>query len=97
MLASKTFTQIITQPKCWNQVGFKLHDNYYIYMCLSFGQRSTPKIFNNYAEAFLYMAIKITIKNLTDHYITFEATQADCYKSIDCLAITIEDAGLRGN
>ncbi len=34
------FTHIITQPKCWNQVGFKWHDNYYIYMCLSFGLRS---------------------------------------------------------
>ncbi len=91
------FTQIIIQPKCWNQVGFKWHDNYYIYMCLSFGLRSAPKLFNNYAEALLYMAIKNGTNYLTDHfldnYITFEATQSDCDKSIDCLAITTEDAG----
>ncbi len=92
-----TFTQIITQLKCLNQVGFKWHDNYYIYMCLSFGLTSTPKLFNNYAEAQLYMAIKNCTNHLTDNflddYITFEATKADCDKSIDCLAITTEDAG----
>ncbi len=27
-------------------------------MCLSFGLKSAPKLFNNYAEALLYMAIK---------------------------------------
>ncbi len=91
------FTQIIAQPKCWNQVGFKWHANYYIYTCLSFGLRSAPKLFNNYAEALLYMAIKNGTNDLTDHflddYITFEATHADCDKSIDCLAITTEDTG----
>ncbi len=43
------------------------------------------------------MAIKNGTNHLTDHflddYITFEATQADCDKSIDCLAITTEDEG----
>ncbi len=58
------FTQIITQPKYWNQDGFKWHDNYYIYMCLSFGLRGAPKLFNNYAEALLYMAIKNGTKQI---------------------------------
>ncbi len=66
-------------------------------MCLSFGLRSAPKLFNNYAEVLLYMAIKNGTNHLTDHflddYITFEATQADCDNNIDCLAITTEDKG----
>ncbi len=92
----EAFTNIITQPKCWNLVGFKLHDNYYIYMCLSFGLITTPKLFNNYAEAQVYMAIKNGTNNFTDHfqedYITFEDTQADFDKNIDCLAITTDEA-----
>ncbi len=66
-------------------------------MCLSFGLRSAPKLFNNYAEALFYMVINNGTNHLTDHflddYITFEDTQADCDKSIDCLAITTEDTG----
>ncbi len=66
-------------------------------MCLSFGLRSALKLFNNYAEALLYMAINNDANHLTDHflhdYITFEATQADCDKSNNCLDTTIEVAG----
>ncbi len=59
-------------------------------MCLSFGLKSARKLFNNYAEALLYMAIKNGANHLTDHFL--EATQADYDKSIDCLATTTEDA-----
>ena len=92
------FTHIITRPADWNQLGFQWEGKYYISTCLPFGMRSSPKLFDIFAQGLEYMAIQNGTSLLTSHYlddtITIEGSQATCNHSINVLKSTAKSSGM---
>lgn len=66
---ANAFTHVIVHPNDWNKLGFSWDGRYYISTCLPFGLRSSPKIFDTFAQGLEYMAIKNGCHPLTSHYL----------------------------
>ncbi len=52
---ASTFTHIIVHPSDWHFLGFKWQNKYYFSMCLVFGCRSSPYLYNQFMDALEYM------------------------------------------
>ncbi len=65
---ASTLTHIIVHPD-WNLLGFKWHDQYYFSICLVFGCRSSPFLYNHFADALEFMAKSRGSSNLLNYYV----------------------------
>ncbi|XP_061162686.1 uncharacterized protein LOC133171907 [Saccostrea echinata] len=78
---SDAFKLVPVLPEQWHMFCFKWRSQYYYYTKLSFGCRSSPKIFDNLSQAVCWIAynnygIKY-ILHLLDDFITFEHPEND--------------------
>ncbi len=66
---ASAFTYIIVHTSDWNLLGFKWRNQYYFSMCLVFDCRSSPFLYNQFADALEFMAKSRGSSNLLDHYV----------------------------
>ena len=76
---ASAFTHIIVHPSDWHLLGFKWQGMYYFSMCLVFGCRSSPYLFNLYADALEYMAKARGSSQMLDHYVDDSFTVEGSY------------------
>ena len=94
---TSAFSHIIVQTSDWHKLGFTFNGKYYVSLCLPFGLRSSPKIFDMFAQGLEFMAIQNGTNPETSHYlddtITLGLGYANTDQSIEIFKHTAKDSG----
>lgn len=104
------FKTIPVSPNDWELLGSMLHveDNdgniipqYYFEKVLPFGGRSSPKLFNDFADALEYIMHENGVsicKHFLDDYCTFgKKSSNECAKNLNIMLRTCHDTGFKVN
>jgi predicted Zn-ribbon and HTH transcriptional regulator len=98
------FKHIIVKYEQCDLLGFTLKDKhtdqllYYISTCLPFGLRSSPKLFDQYAEGMEYIMYKNGVSQVfhyLDDYLTLSSDIETCQSNLSIMLNTCAELGFR--
>jgi hypothetical protein len=96
------FKQILVRKEDWGLLGCTLHDEvsgkllYFVSCTLAFGLRSSPCLFNKYADALEYIMRQNKVSNVAhylDDYVTWHDDRAICQTNLDIMLQTCNSLG----
>lgn len=95
---SDAFKLIPVRPDQWHLQCIKWEDSYYFYTQLCFGSRSSPKIFDSFAQSLCWIATKkYGIKylvHLLDDFLCVDPPSADSHETMRKLLLMFSDLNI---